>query len=366
VTQPGPRDEELMQAALRAAASADFATSPNPMVGCVIAHDGSVLATGYHHRAGEPHAEIEALRQAGEAARGADMYVTLEPCVRQGRTPPCVDAVIAAGPRRCFIAMPDPNPSVGGRGLSALAAAGVTVHVGIGGQQAARLNEFYVKHITTGLPFVTAKFAGSLDGRITTAGGESRWITSEESRRRAHHLRHEHDAVLVGVNTVVRDDPQLTARFEDARTPLRVVLDTRLRTPPEARLLHEPGGTIIATTGNVDSQAAAALRQAGAEILVVGEATGRVDLAEVLRVLGSRGVISVLVEGGAEVLGAAFDAGMVDKVVAFIAPVIIGGARARSAVGGSGIELLAALRPLQDVEVSSTGPDIMVTGYCVR
>jgi diaminohydroxyphosphoribosylaminopyrimidine deaminase / 5-amino-6-(5-phosphoribosylamino)uracil reductase len=359
-----------MRRALELAAQADYLTSPNPMVGAVVLdHSDEVAGEGFHVRAGLDHGEKVALEDAGERARGGTLYVTLEPCSFRGRTPPCTEAVIASGVRRIVVALEDPDPRVAGSGLAQLRAAGIEVEVGLEEDAARRLNRFYLKQRTTGMPWVTVKFGASLDGRIATAGGESRWITGEAAREESHRLRQRHDAILVGAGTVASDDPELSNRLPDAaRQPLRVVLDSTLRIPAEARVLSGPDSapTLVVTTPRAPSAAAGALKAKGAEVVSV-DASGpaqQVDLVKLLRLLGERGVLSVLVEGGAEVNGAFFDAGLVDGVVAFLAPLIIGGRAAPAAVGGEGVGSLADGFRLRNLEVKLVGADLMVSGEC--
>ena len=346
--------------ALELAQKADFRTSPNPMVGAVVLdRDGQVVGEGFHRAKGEPHAEEVALQQAGERAKGGTLYVSLEPCTHPHRNPTCADAVIASGVYRVVVSMPDPDPRMRGAGIKALEAAHVRTDVGAHEERARRLNEFYVKHRETGRPFVTAKFAMSLDGKIATAGGESRWITGEEARRHGHRLRHTHDAILVGINTVIADDPELTARLdgEDLRQPVRVVVDSQLRIRQTARVVG--ANTLIATTkpGRV-----------GVAEVVQMPATdqGRVSLPDLLDELGRRNLLSVLVEGGGEVHAAMFGTGLVDKVYAYIAPKLIGGSGAPGPLGGRGIERLDEAHRLSDVDVTRLGDDFLISGYVHR
>ena len=355
-----------MSRALSLAEKAVGTVSPNPPVGAVLVKDGEIVGEGYTQPPGQAHAEIVAIREAGPKADGATLYTTLEPCNHQGRTGPCTDAIIAAGVAEVRSAVTDPNPGVKGGGLSRLAEAGVTTSTGEQAREASTLIEAYSKFVTTGTPFVTAKFAMSLDGKIATKTGSSKWITGEQARTYSHGLRAASDAVMVGINTVLADDPQLTARDDSGvpleRQPLRVVVDSRGRTPPDARMLAEPGSTLVATAG----EAAPALQSAkeGVETVVKPASEGTVDLEALLIYLGEREVTSVLVEGGGALLGTLFDRALVDKVYAFIAPVIVGGATAPTPVAGTGIEQIADAMRLRDVEVLTLGEDFAIVGYC--
>lgn len=300
-------------------------TSPNPPVGAVVVREGEVVGMGHHERAGGPHAETLALRDAGEGARGADLYVTLEPCDHEGKTPPCAPAVIEAGIRRVFIGAIDPNPKVSGRGVARLRGAGLEVETGILGEEARALIEPWEKFIQSRTPFVIAKAAATLDGRIATRTGASRWITGEAARAEVHALRSICDAVLVGTGTVRMDDPALTARNPGGRNPLRIILDSRLSIPPTARLFSEEGHTLVACTSEAEEGRAKVLREAGAEILGCrATPEGRVDLGDLLARLGERGIVSVLVEGGAEVFSSFLEAGEVDRLLLYLAPKIFG------------------------------------------
>ncbi len=354
---------ESMERALSLARAALGTTSPNPAVGAVLVKDGAIVGEGYTQPPGQAHAEIMALQQAGRLARGATLYVTMEPCCTYGRTGPCTRVLIEAGVAEVYMAVEDPNPRVNGNGRAELQAAGIPVHSGDRADEALYLYRCFAKHVVTGLPYVIAKFAASLDGKIATPTGDSRWITGEASRHRAQQVRREVDAILVGINTVLKDDPQLTARDEAgttlARQPLRVVVDSGLRTPASVRLLTEPGRTLIATI-----QPAGSVPPAGVEMQrFAPDAQGRVPVGQLLAELGQRGVVSVLVEGGGQILGSLFDERLVDEVMAFIAPMVIGGEKAPSAVAGEGPFELANATRLRDVRVEQCGHDILVTGH---
>ena len=362
---------EFMRVALAVAARALGTTSPNPAVGAVVVRDGEIAGRGHTQPPGGDHAEVMALREAGARAEGATMYVTLEPCAHHGRTPPCTDALIAAGIAAVHFALIDPDPQVCGNGQRTLEAAGIRVAVGDGEEETERLLEGYLKHRRTGIPFVIAKFAASLDGRIAAASGDSRWVSGPRTLEWAHARRPQLDAIVVGSTTVVVDDPQLTARPSSGETggstegvhqPLRVVVDSRGRVAEDAAVLRGPSPTLIATT-----QASAAawrerMQRAGAEVLVLPEAEGHVDLEALLRALGERGMLNVLFEGGGVVLGSLFDRRLVDRVEAVIAPLIIGAAEAPMAVAGRGAWRMADAPRLHDVTVERLGDDTLISG----
>ena len=344
------------------------ATSPNPAVGAVIVSGGRVVGEGATAPPGEAHAEASALRQAGERARGATLYTTLEPCAHYGRTPPCTEAIIEAGVAAVVIAALDPDTQVDGRGLAQLREADVEVRLGDGTAEGAAHYEAYFHHRRTGLPFVAAKFAATLDGRIAATSGDSRWISGPETLAWAHRMRPTLDAILVGSETVIVDNPQLTARPPDARgpvpQPLRVVLDSRGRVPPDARVLDDQAQarTLIATTEASPASWREAITARGAEVAVLPSRDGRVDLPPLLAELGGRGVLLLLVEGGGEVLGSFFDRRLVNKVYAVVAPMLIGG-DAQTAVRGAGAARMADALRLGDAQVERLGADLLVSGY---
>jgi diaminohydroxyphosphoribosylaminopyrimidine deaminase/5-amino-6-(5-phosphoribosylamino)uracil reductase len=359
-------DEKYMSMALRLAAQARGRTSPNPMVGAVVVKNGRVIARGWHRKAGEPHAEAIALRKAGPAAKGATLYVTLEPCSHTvKRTPPCSPLVIQSGVKRLVVAMIDPNPRVSGGGIGAIEKTGIEVVTGILRAEAEKLNEAFIKHVTTGIPYVTLKIAQTLDGKIATATGESQWITGEKARQEGHKLRDGNDAIIVGINTVLKDNPSLTTRIPGGRDPIRVVIDSGLRIPMNAKILTQKSsaGTIVATTAGAPKSKIKKLQDAGAEVLIVKAAQGRVDLKDLVKKLGKRDIMSVLMEGGAEINASALKAGIVDKVVMFIAPMLMTGADSLCSIGGiSPLKLGHAIR-LSGVTSRLVGRDLMVEGY---
>ncbi|MEK6279208.1 MAG: bifunctional diaminohydroxyphosphoribosylaminopyrimidine deaminase/5-amino-6-(5-phosphoribosylamino)uracil reductase RibD [Acidobacteriota bacterium] len=365
----GETDRRLMARALELAAQGEGQVSPGPLVGCVIANaEGEILGEGFYLYEQLKHAETYALEQAGTRAKGATAYVSLEPHAHYGRTPPCTDALIAAGISRVLAPIEDPNPKVSGKGFAHLRSANVEVSVGLLSGEAVRANEKYLHFMRTGRPFVHLKLAASLDGKIATRTGDSRWITGDEARKRVHELRHEYDAILIGAGTAVADDPLLTDRSgQTRRKPLvRVVLDERLSTSPESQLARTASESpLIIFAGNaVGNTGIYADVSPGIEIVQDPE-NGR-DLPGILNQLAQREIQSVLVEGGASVAGKLLDAGLVDKVTFFLAPIIIGGREAPTAVGGHGAEALADAFQLRDLEITQRGPDIEMVGYPKR
>jgi diaminohydroxyphosphoribosylaminopyrimidine deaminase/5-amino-6-(5-phosphoribosylamino)uracil reductase len=363
------RPTDFMSGALTLARLALGYTSPNPAVGAVVVKDGVVVGMGHTQPPGSWHAEVMALQQAGPKAYGGTMYVTLEPCCHYGKTPPCTESIVNSGIGEIHIATMDPNPEVSGKGMIALENGGIKIITGEMEEEAIEVNEAYMKYITTGMPFVTAKFAMSLDGKIATRTGDSKWISGEEARRFVHNLRHSVDAVMVGVNTVIADDPHLTARFHSGKggkskiQPLRVIVDGKGRTPPDAQIFREPGNTVLAVMKPLDVERGKTFVQLGAEILEFQTRHGLVDVMELMRKMGEWELMHVLVEGGGALIGSLFDANLVDKIVVFIAPLVVGGVDALPAVGGIGCSTVADSFNLKRMKLERFGDDVMISGY---
>ncbi len=368
-------DAAFMRQALKLAARAYGETSPNPLVGAVLVKRGEVVGRGWHHRAGQPHAEIEALRDAarrGHSAKGATIYVTLEPCCTHGRTPPCTDAIIAAGIRRVVVAATDPNPSHVGHGFDLLRQAGIEVVSGVLADKATALNEAFNHWIVHRTPFVTVKAAMTLDGKIATASGESKWITGERSRAHAMHLRQGADAILVGVNTVLADDPSLTIRHpasgirhHSTKVIRRVILDSRARTPLMAKVVsdaHAAATTVIVTEAAPKRRVAALAKRVAVQVAPVSH--GRIDLSWLLEFLGGQAVTSLLVEGGGEVNASFLEQRLAQRVAFFYAPKILGGAKSLKGVAGDGAEDRAGILSLREVKWRRFGPDLFMTARC--
>jgi len=356
-------DVRMMKRAIRLASKGR--TSPNPQVGAVVVKRGETVGEGYHEACGGPHAEVHALADAGARAEGSDLYVTLEPCNHQGRTPPCTAAIVKAGIRRVFIGHADPDPHVAGGGSEQLEALGIEVTSHVAAEACRRFYEAYDVHRTKGRPHVTLKAGMTLDGKVATRTGHSRWITGPDARRAVHRLRHRLDAILVGIGTVLADDPQLTTRLPRGKghDPVRVIVDSRGRTPPNAKVIvHQSDAPTLIAHTKTGAKAVARLERPGVEGLRCRSRQGRVDLADMMRKLATRGIVSLLAEGGGEIHWSLLDAELVDEVMLFVAPLIVGGKDAVPVVGGDGVETMPEAFALRDLRVRRLGPDLVLRG----
>lgn len=356
-------DEKYMRRALELAKRGIGHTRPNPIVGAVIVKQRRIIGEGWHEHFGGPHAEVNAFASCKEDPAGATLYVTLEPCAHYGKTPPCADLVVRKKVGRVVTAMVDPNPLVAGKGIQKIRNAGIPVTVGVLSDECRLANEIFLKYVTQKKPFVLYKSAMSLDGKTACVTGESQWISCEASREETHFLRGEYMGILAGIGTVLADDPRLTARTEGMSDPCRIICDSRLRIPLTAKVLHEPGKTVILTTSAAPKEKQEALHELGADILICDGDDGEVDLTLAMTGLGTLGIDSVLIEGGGTIADAAFRAGIVDKVTFYVAPMLIGGAMAPSPVSGVGAATLAHAVHLKNMHVENVGTDFKITAY---
>lgn len=361
-------DEKYMSVALSLAKKGAGFTNPNPMVGAVIVKDGKIIGQGYHKKYGGPHAEVNAFADAdekGENTKGATIYVTLEPCFHYGKTPPCVDLVLKKEVSRVVIGTLDPNPLVAGQSVTKMEKAGIAVVSGVLKEECLKLNEIFFQYVTTKKPFIFLKSALSLDGKIATVIGESQWISCEESRKEVHELRGVYASIMVGIGTVLADNPSLTCRLEGKKSPIRIIVDSSLQTPLAANVLknQDIAKTIIATTSKADKEKKKQIEAMGVEVLVVDEKDGHVDLDKLQQAISERKIDSVLLEGGADLAFGAIKAGIVDKVRYYIAPMMLGGQQSKAALGGEGFEHLRDAFLLENVTTRKIGQDICIEGY---
>jgi len=360
-------DNYYMRMAIRLAGKGIGKTSPNPMVGAVIVKNGKIIGRGYHKRCGDYHAEINAINNVRGNIRGSTFYITLEPCSHYGRTPPCVDTLIKKGLERVVVGTPDPNPEVNGKGIKILRSKGIKVNVGILGSECRQINEHYFKFIKSGIPYVTVKYAQTLDGRIATKTGDSQWISSEASRKYVHVLRSTNDCVMVGAGTVTADNPQLTVRHVKGKNPLRIIVDSKLRIPIKSSVLIDdnPHQTIIAATSNAPSRKKTAIKKLGVEVLVVKkDKDGKVSLVDLLKELGKREIMSVLVEGGSEMITSLLKANLVDKMIIPISPGILG--KGLEAIGDLNINKIRNAIKFSSFKTMKKGEDLIFEGTILK
>jgi diaminohydroxyphosphoribosylaminopyrimidine deaminase / 5-amino-6-(5-phosphoribosylamino)uracil reductase len=359
-------DQDFMKLAIELAKSAKGQTNPNPIVGAVVVKDGQIVGMGAHLKAGEPHAEVHAIRMAGEKAKGSTVYVTLEPCSHYGKTPPCADLLIDRKVKRVVIATMDPNPLVAGKGIKKLKDAGIQVDVGLLKEEADKLNEVFYHYIQTKTPYVTIKSAASLDGKTATVTGDSKWITSEAARMDVHKYRHQHDAILVGVNTIIADNPHLTTRLPSGgKNPVRIILDTNLRTPLEANIVTDgEAPTWIITGSHVPEDRFQPYLKKHVKIIKMEEE--KIRIPSLMKLLGENGISSLFVEGGSEVISSFINVGAVNQIITYIAPKIIGGREAPTVVGGKGFEKMADVLQLNIQSVEQIGEDIKIVSIPVK